>query len=298
MCESVHLSVLPQQVVEYLALQPGQTVIDGTLGGGGHTRLLAEQVRPDGLVLALDRDAIAVERAERQLKELSVRARHANFCDAPEVLKALDLPKADGLLLDLGISSDQLSDAQRGFSFHSDGPFDLRFDPSRGEPAWRLLQRLSEKHLADLIYAFGEERQSRRVARALVAARQQKELRTASEIANVIRKAVRGPRERIDRATRTFQAFRIAVNEELKSLEIILRRAPECLHAGARIAIISFHSLEDRRVKDAFRENPYFETITGKPVRPTEDEIARNPRSRSARLRVARIIEDANPSFL
>lgn len=289
MSKSVHLSVLPKECLEHLAVQAGQTIVDGTLGGGGHTRLLAEQVGPDGLVIALDRDLEAVERAERELGDLPVRPYHANFCDLPEVLKELGIDKVHGLLLDLGLSSDQLADGDRGFSFHSDGPLDLRFDSTRGEPAYGLVQRLSEKRLADLIYEFGEERQSRRIARALVEARQGRELESAKQIADIIRKSLRGPRGRIDGATRTFQALRIAVNEELKSLEIALRRIPECLHAGARIAIISFHSLEDRRVKDAFREDPRFETISRKPIRPGEAEIAQNPRSRSARLRVAEI---------
>lgn len=293
MSESVHLSVLPKECLEQLAVQPGQTIVDGTLGGGGHTRLLAEQVGSEGLVIALDRDLEAVERAERELGDLPVRPYHANFCDLPEVLKELGIDKVNGVLLDLGLSSDQLADSDRGFSFHSDGPLDLRFDSTRGEPAYGLVQRLSEKRLADLIYEFGEERQSRRIARALVEARQGRELESAREIANIIRKSIRGPRGRIDGATRTFQALRIAVNEELKSLEIALRRIPECLHDGARIAIISFHSLEDRRVKDAFREDPRFETISRKPIRPGEAEIAQNPRSRSARLRVAEVVAPA-----
>jgi len=292
MSESVHLSVLPKECLEHLAIQPGQTVVDGTLGGGGHTRLLAKQVGPDGLVIALDRDLVAVERAERELADLPVRPYHANFCDLPEVLKEFGIDKVHGVLLDLGLSSDQLADGDRGFSFHSDGPLDLRFDSTRGEPAYGLVQRLSEKRLADLIYEFGEERQSRRIARALVEARQGHELESAREIADIIRKSLRGPRGRIDGATRTFQALRIAVNEELKSLEIALRRIPECLHAGARIAIISFHSLEDRRVKDAFREDPRFDTISRKPIRPGETEIAQNARSRSARLRVAEVIAE------
>ncbi len=203
---------------------------------------------------------------------------------------ALGIPPVDGILLDLGLSSDQLADDERGFSFHSPGPLDLRFDVSRGEPAWRLINRLSERHLADLIYEFGEERQSRQVARAIVAARRKNTLKTASEIATVIRQSIRGPRQKIDSATRTFQALRIAVNDELKSLEVALRRFPSCMQAGARLAVISFHSLEDRRVKDAFRENAAFETISRKPIRPSETECQRNPRSRSARLRVAQIV--------
>jgi 16S rRNA (cytosine1402-N4)-methyltransferase len=194
----------------------------------------------------------------------------------------------DGVVLDLGMSSDQLADPERGFSFDADGPLDLRFDPSKGEPAWRLVNRLSAEHLADLIYFYGEERHSRRIARAIVERRRDDPIRTARELADLVRRCVpRSRNTRIDPATKTFQALRIAVNDELKSLEIGLRRIPECLRPAGRLAIISFHSLEDRRVKEAFRDDPRYEALTRKPIRPSEEEIAVNPRARSARLRVA-----------
>jgi 16S rRNA (cytosine1402-N4)-methyltransferase len=219
----------------------------------------------------------------------------ANFCNLPDLLEQYEIDPPHAVLLDLGLSSDQLADDSRGFSFNSTGPLDMRFDIERGEPAWRLIARLSEKHLADLIYEFGEERHSRRIARRLVEARIESErrgepLKSTAEIADLVRRSIPGPRQRIDGATRTFQALRIAVNEELKSLEIALRRYPECMQAGARVAIISFHSLEDRRVKDAFQNDERFDTITRRPVRATEAEIAINPRSRSAKLRVARVV--------
>jgi 16S rRNA (cytosine1402-N4)-methyltransferase len=197
------------------------------------------------------------------------------------------------VILDLGMSSDQLADPRRGFSFDAEGPLDLRFDPSAGEPAWRLVNRLGADHLADLIYHYGEERHSRRIARAIVDQRRQEPIHSAHQLAEIVRRAVPGPRRRyrIDPATRTFQALRIAVNDELKSLEIGLRRIPECLVRGGRFAVISFHSLEDRRVKEAFRDDPRLEVLTKKPVRPTADEVARNSRARSARLRVARRVE-------
>ncbi|MBN2475628.1 MAG: 16S rRNA (cytosine(1402)-N(4))-methyltransferase RsmH [Pirellulales bacterium] len=277
------------QVVHWLNPHGGMTLVDGTLGGGGHTRALAQRLGPQGLVIALDRDPLAIAAAECELSGLSVTLAHANFCDLPEVLAQLEVPTIDGIVMDLGISSDQLADEERGFSFSSEGPLDLRFDPGRGEPARRLVNRLSVEGLATLIYQYGEERYSRRIARAIVARRRKKPIETAAELAALIRRCV--PRShgghRIDPATRTFQALRIAVNEELKSLEVALRRVPGCLRPGAPMAIISFHSLEDRRVKEAFRDDPRLRVLTPRPLRPDETETARNPRARSAKLRVA-----------
>jgi 16S rRNA (cytosine1402-N4)-methyltransferase len=195
----------------------------------------------------------------------------------------------DGILLDLGISSDQLADEDRGFSFHSSGPLDLRFDTTRGEPAWKLLARLSADHLADLIFQYGEERHSRRIARAVVEARSRQPVTTAAQLAEIVRRSVPGNQpQRIDPATRTFQALRIFVNGELKWLEVALRRLPGCLRQGGRLVVISFHSLEDRLVKEAFRSNERLEVLTRRPVLPSDEEVAANPRSRSAKLRVAR----------
>ncbi len=284
-----HVPVMLDQVVQWLDPRPGGVVVDGTLGGGGHTRALAECVGSDGTVIALDRDPAAIAAAGRNLAGMPVMVSQANFCDLPEVLEELEITAVDGIVMDLGLSSDQLEDTERGFSFSSPGPLDLRFDPERGEPAWRLLQRLSAEKLADLIYAYGEERYSRRIARAIVERRREKPIRDAMELAELVRRCIprRRDRERIDPATRTFQALRIAVNEELKSLEIALRRLPDCLRPEARMAIISFHSLEDRRVKEAFRDDPRLKPLTTKPIRADEEEVARNPRSRSAKLRVA-----------
>ena len=284
-----HQPVLRDEVLHWLQPQPGQVLVDGTLGGGGHTRLLVERVEPSGQIVALDRDGAAIERAEATLVGLPIKLAQSNFCDLPEVLDAAGIAAVDGIVLDLGMSSDQLADADRGFSFDADGPLDLRFDPSEGEPAWRLINRLSAEHLADVIYLYGEERYSRRIARAIVEQRRRQPIRTAGELAELVRRTIPPTKrpERIDAATRTFQALRIAVNEELKSLEIALRRYPEVLRPGGKLAVISFHSLEDRRVKEAFRDDPRWEALTRKPVRPTEAEMARNPRSRSAKLRVA-----------
>jgi 16S rRNA (cytosine1402-N4)-methyltransferase len=247
-------------------------------------------------IIALDRDPQALAAAEQTLAGMSVTLAQSNFADLPEVLQEVGIEAVDGVLLDLGLSSDQLADASRGFSFDAEGPLDLRFDPSEGEPAARLVNRLRAENLANLIFEYGEERYSRRIAQAIADARRRQPIETARELAEIVRRSVprvpRGERERIDPATRTFQALRIAVNNELKSLEIALRRIPDVLRAGGRLAVISFHSLEDRRVKEAFRDDPRYEALTRKPIRPHPQEVARNPRARSARLRVAQRAAD------
>jgi 16S rRNA (cytosine1402-N4)-methyltransferase len=291
---SQHVPVLAGEVLAWLRPTAGQTIVDGTLGGGGHTRLLAQAVGADGIVIAMDRDSQAVEAAEVSLDGLPVRLVHASYSDAPEVLSQWDIEGVDGMLLDLGVSSDQLADDRRGFSFNSGGPLDLRFDPSRGEPAWKLLERLSATHLADIIYRYGEERFSRRIAQRIVERRRSAPIKTAAELAALVRQSVPpAKRERIDPATRTFQALRIAVNEELKWLEVAMRRLPNCLRPGGRLAVISFHSLEDRIVKEAFRNDDRWKVLTRRPVRPNEVEVAANPRARSAKLRVAERATDA-----
>jgi len=285
---SVHVPVMLAEVLDGLSPQSGGVFVDGTLGGGGHTRALAGRVGPGGTIISLDRDPAAVQAAAEHLADLPVRPLQANFCDLPEVLAELGLEAVDGILLDLGLSSDQLADSERGFSFSSNGPLDLRFNPMQGKPAWRLLERLSAEHLADLLHRFGEERYSRRIARAIVARRQDEPVETAADLADLVRCCVPKSRhDRIDPATRTFQALRIAVNDELKSLEIALRRLPDCLRPGGRMAVISFHSLEDRLAKTAFRDDPRLTSLWRKPITPSDAEMAENPRSRSAKLRVA-----------
>lgn len=289
MTASVHQPVLPDEILKWLAPRPGGTLVDGTLGGGGHTRLLASQVGKDGLVIGLDRDPAVVVRAETQLRGLPVAVAHANYADLPEVLAELNLEHVDGIVLDLGLSSDQLLDANRGFSFSAEGPLDLRFDPSSGQGASQLIARLGERQLADMIYRYGEERYSRRIARRIVKEREKQPIRTADQLARIIRASLPHfkTRPRIDPATRTFQALRIAVNEELKWLEVALERLPGCLSPGGRMAVISFHSLEDRLVKNAFRDDARLEGLTSKPLVASEREVAENPRARSAKLRVA-----------
>ena len=277
------------EIVAWLEPAPGKVLVDGTLGGGGHTRALAERVLSGGLVIALDRDPAALESAGRRLAGLPVKLVESNFADLPDVLAQLGIPAVDGVVLDLGLSSDQLADRPRGFSFDADGSLDLRFNPEEGRPAWQLLERLGAEDLADLIYEYGEERLSRRIARKIVERRRQQPIRTAADLAQLVRSCYPRPkgRQRIDPATRTFQALRIAVNEELKSLERALERIPGCLKPGGRLAVISFHSLEDRLVKQAFRDDPRYQPLVRKPLVPTEAELARNPRARSAKLRIA-----------
>jgi len=289
---SLHTAVLPAEVMSLLAVEPGMTVVDGTLGGGGHTRLLLDAVGATGRVIALDRDPAAIDRGARDLAGLPVRFAQANFCDLPEVLDALAIDRVDRVLLDIGLSSDQLADDTRGFSFDSDGPLDLRFDPTEGEPAWRMISRLRPETLADIIYEFGEERFSRRIARRIADTREKQPIRTSRDLARVVLSAVprQKPPQRIHPATRTFQALRIAVNQELKSLRIALERIPSRLAPEGRLAVISFHSLEDRLVKEAFRNRQVWENLTRTPLEATAEEVARNPRSRSAKLRGAKLV--------
>jgi 16S rRNA (cytosine1402-N4)-methyltransferase len=289
-----HVSVLPAEVLTLLDPQPGQVVVDATVGAGGHTRLLAERVGPAGRVVGLDRDPEMLALASRGgLAGLPVTLVQGGFERLRAVLDELDVEAADAVLADLGICSDQLDAAQRGFSFSTSGPLDMRMNPNEGEPASSLLQWMNERELADLFYTLGEERHSRRVARKIVEARQRQPLETTEQLAELVRRCVPRAKGRhpIDPATRVFQALRIAVNDELRSLERLLADLPRCLRPGGRAAVISFHSLEDRRVKLAFKDRSVWEPLTKKPVTASEEETRSNPRSRSAKLRAARRIE-------
>lgn len=288
---TIHVPVLPAEVLYWLDPQPGKLLVDGTLGGGGHTRMMAERVGAEGCVISVDRDVIALERAEQTLAGLPVKIAHANFVEIPKILDSLGIDKVDGILLDLGLSSDQLADDERGFSFDSEGPLDLRFDARDKKTAADLVNHLQEKDLADLIYQNGEERLSRRIAKKICHVRKETPFLTAKQLADVICScyphSAGSGRGRIHPATRTFQALRIAVNRELSSLETALDNLPDRLKPGGRLAIISFHSLEDRPVKQAFLDDPRLNRLTKKPVTATDEEIAANPRSRTAKLRVA-----------
>jgi 16S rRNA (cytosine1402-N4)-methyltransferase len=285
-----HIPVLLAAVLEYLQPQPGQTIADVTVGGGGHAQAIAQRLGPTGTLIALDQDPNMLALARRRVYPCRVLWCHARFEDLPQVLAEHAIPELDGLLADLGFSSDQLADPQRGFSFLHEGPLDMRLDPTSDRPtAADLLARLSERELADILWRYGQERFSRRIARRIVAMRQRQPIRTTLQLAELVRSCV--PHSgRIDPATRTFQALRIAVNDELGALQRLLAVLPQCLRLGGRAVIISFHSLEDRLVKQAFRQRELWQVLTKKPVRPDAAEIRSNPRARSARSRAAQLV--------
>ena len=285
--EAGHVPVLPAEALRLLAPQPGETWVDCTTGGGGHSRLIAEKIGPTGRLLCLDQDRTMLALAAPRLAGLSVELIPANFDQLAEVLENLGIGKVDGVFADLGFSSDQMDDAGRGLSFKNTGPLDMRMDGRSGATAADLVNRMSEAGLADLIYEYGEERLSRRIAKRIVERRAAKPFETTEELASAVRSCV--PRSGgIDPATRTFQALRIAVNDELGALDRLLALLPKVVRPGGRVGIISFHSLEDRRVKVAFKGSPHWESLTKKPAEAGDDEVARNPRARSAKLRVAR----------
>ncbi len=287
-----HVSVLPAEVLAALEPMPGQVIVDATTGAGGHARLLAERVVPGGRIIALDQDPAMLELARPRLAEWPVTFVRSGFGRLRRVLDELGLERVDAVLADLGVCSDQLDETARGLTFSKPGPLDMRMDPDSGETAADLIRRLPERELADLIYEFGEERHSRRVAHRIVEERKRAPIETTEQLADLVRRCVPrsgGPRGKgIDPATRTFQALRIAVNDELGELERLLAVLPRCVRPRGRAAIISFHSLEDRRVKHAFRERTLWEALTKKPVQAGDDEERANPRSRSAKLRAAR----------
>jgi 16S rRNA (cytosine1402-N4)-methyltransferase len=291
-----HIPVLAAEVLHWLDPQPGQTIVDCTVGGGGHSQLIAEKIQPGGRLIGVDQDPAMLDLARPRLAGLPVTLVHGAFDQIADVLAEQGITTVDGVLADLGVSSDQLDDPNRGLSFQQDAPLDMRMDPTRGETAAELLRRLPERDLADLIYQFGEERFSRRIARRIVAARESEPIETTGQLAELVRRAVHvSKRERIDPATRTFQALRIAVNDELGALDRLLAQLPDVVKPGGRAVIISFHSLEDRRVKQAFRNPAVWQVLTKKPVTAGEDEERANPRSRSAKLRAAtRTFSDAS----
>ena len=295
----VHTSVMLAEVLEALAPKTGGRYVDCTCGGGGHSGALLDLIGSDGSVLGLDRDPDAIAHLEenigRQYPNLVLR--RSDFIHVDDVLAELEWEAVDGMILDLGISSNQLEQSGRGFSFDREEPLDMRMDPDLPVSARDLVNRLPETKLADLIYQYGEERGSRRVARAIVRARSKQPIDMAFELAEIVRKALwrPGKRPRVDSATRTFQALRLAVNSELESLQGLLDKAPGLLAPGGRLVVISFHSLEDRLVKRAmikrpeksaeYKGRPILKALYKKPLTPSEDELAANPRSRSAKLR-------------
>ncbi|HTV49258.1 MAG TPA: 16S rRNA (cytosine(1402)-N(4))-methyltransferase RsmH [Phycisphaerae bacterium] len=289
-----HEPVLLRQVLQLTDPQPGDIVLDCTVGRGGHAAAIAQRIKPNGLLLCVDVDPANLEYAKVRLAGLEVRCRffQANFAELDEILSTAGVKNADVILADLGVSTNQLFSEKYGLSFSIDGPLDMRLDPRISQNAADLLGSLPEKELADLIYALSEERYSRRIARAVVEARRQGPITRTKQLADIVH-SVTGPvrHGRIDAATRTFQALRIAVNGELDHLKALLQTLPKVISLGGRAALISFHSGEDRLVKQAMREWRYegrCEILTGKPVTADEPELMNNPRSRSAKLRVAR----------
>jgi 16S rRNA (cytosine1402-N4)-methyltransferase len=287
-----HVPVLLEEVLDFLNVRPGGVIADATLGLGGHSAAIARRLGSTGRLICFDRDPQAMELAKARLDEVraelggempQVRFEPRAFSEAASVIEPGSL---DGLLADFGVSSLQLDEAHRGFSFRSEGPLDMRMDTRSGMTAEQVVNQLGENELADLIYEFGEERRSRRIARAIVRARP---ISTTAQLAQVISAAAPSMKgDKIHPATRTFQALRIRVNDELGEIRTLLESAPSLLKPGGRLVLISFHSLEDRLVKDAFREGgreDVYEVLTKKPVTATEEEERRNPRSRSAKLR-------------
>ena len=292
---SAHLPVMSVEVLSWLRPHSGGVYVDCTVGYCGHALQVLEACQPQGRILGIDRDAQAIKTARQQLLGFGERAMlvNARFVELKQILAERGVPRVDGILFDLGVSSPQLDDASRGFSFRLEGPLDMRMDQSRGQTAADIVNGFDEASLADLIYRFGEERYSRRIARAIVAARGHHALTSTRELVSVIESSVPGyyRRGRIHCATRTFQALRIAVNEELSQLEPSFRDAADALVPGARLCVISFHSLEDRIVKQTFRalashDSGEFQILTKRPQVPSDNERNCNPRSRSAKLRV------------
>jgi 16S rRNA (cytosine1402-N4)-methyltransferase len=282
------------EVISSLSLKPGDIALDATIGGGGHSILILKRIQPGGILIGLDADASAVKIAQENLKDFrqSVRLVNENFRNLDSVLSNEGVSRIDAALFDVGISSYQMDDASRGFSFQQEARLDMRMDPRLRITAHDIVNRLNERELSRIIKEFGEERFHNRIARFIAQERSQKPIETTSELKSVIRRAVgsRYGHGKIDPATRTFQALRIAVNDELAALEEGLKKAVPILKSGGRICVISFHSLEDRIVKNFFRANAAtgaLKIITKKPLRPSAEEVIVNPRSRSAKLRVA-----------
>ena len=300
----VHTTVLLNEAVEALQIKPEGVYVDGTFGRGGHSRLILEKLGPQGRLIALDKDPMAVVAAQA-ISDARFRIVHKGFENIGEVLRELEVVKVDGVLLDLGVSSPQLDDAQRGFSFRFDAPLDMRMDTSRGETAAQWLATVDEGFLAEVIGEYGEERFARKIARALVTSRQENPINTTRQLGEIVAQTVRTREPGKNPATRTFQAIRIYINRELEELESVLPQCVDKLKLGGRLAVISFHSLEDRIVKrfmrgmaqgDKFPRNLPIRAadipqgklrLVGKAIQASEQELEINPRARSAVLRVA-----------
>lgn len=288
----MHVPVLLREILQALRPRSGGVYLDGTLGAGGYAEAILEESSPDGVVIGLDLDPEACERAAHRLERFGKRVTvvHRGFQEAKEALADLGVTSLDGAVLDLGLSSNQLEDPQRGFSFRFAGPLDMRFDTTSGQGALEYLQNISVKKLEEILATYGEERYCKKLARGLIAARDRGSLVTTEDLASEVLRILGGRRGKIHPATRTFQALRIAVNRELENLETALRDIPTLLAAGCRFCVVSYHSLEDRAVKRSFAERKRdvtrWKIVFSKPVRPSLEEVTTNPRARSARMRV------------
>ena len=303
----MHVPVLLNETLDLLVTNPAGTYIDGTLGRGGHAVEILKRLSPEGLLIGLDRDAEAIEQTKEILEPFGERAIriHGNFADMKELCRQIGVTEVDGVLLDLGVSSPQFDVAERGFSFAKDGALDMRMDRTQGRSAADLVNEDDEVTLANIIFRFGEDRDSRRIARAIVLERQHGRIERTLKLAEIVERAKGGRRGPIHPATQTFQALRMAVNAELESLETGLESGLSMLREGGRMTVITFHSLEDRMVKEFFKrhmvkreslqqggeklvyDEPAVRLLTKKPLTATKEELADNPRSRSAKLRAA-----------
>ena len=288
---SRHIPVLVEEVMTFLKCEPGHTYVDATLGGGGHASEILKRSAPDGVVIGMEWDEDALSEARKTLMPFGNRVKifRENFIHLPDLMKA---ESADGILLDLGLSSIQVEKEERGFSFKGEGPLDMRMDQRMNETAAGLVNNLSAEKLESTLSQYGEERWAKRIARAIVHEREREPIRTTQALRKIVHRTIprRFRSRRIDPATRTFQALRISVNDELENLKNILETGWKILKRGGRMCIISFHSLEDRMVKETFRtleKEGEMRVLTKKPVTPCEEEQNRNPRSRSGKLRCA-----------
>jgi 16S rRNA (cytosine1402-N4)-methyltransferase len=293
--DSGHEPVLLAEILDLLNPQPGQSFVDCTLGRAGHASAIAQRISPGGVLIGLDADPRNLQFSGERLKasNISTRLFHANFAELSDVLKEVGVERVDAILADLGISTNQLFDEQYGLSFAAPMTLDMRLDPRIRRSAANLINNLPEDELANVLYKLADERYSRRIARKIGEARRISPITTTDRLADLVRSAVPvrpGQPQRIDPATRTFMALRMAVNQEVENLERLLEQAPKFLKPGGRLAVVSFHSVEDRLVKQAFRsaeQTGLLTVLTPKPISPSPQEIAANPRSRSAKLRVA-----------
>jgi len=294
--DTLHVPVMLGEVLDFLKLAPGQTIVDATLGMGGHAIEILKRITPNGRLIGIDRDEDSLAICRQRLSEFKDNTEfvHANFSDLDQVLANLGIEKIDGIIFDLGISSYQLHDVQRGFSFQQEGPLDMRLDKSSYICAYDLVNNLNENEISAILWNFGQERWHNRIARLLIQERKNEPIATTKQLADLVMRAIpyryRKSYYRIHPATRTFQAVRIAVNRELEILENTIKKAVDILKEQARICVISFHSLEDRVIKHTFRAlkaDGLIDIITAKPLTPNFSEIEANPSSRSSKFRVA-----------